>query len=326
VADFESPEDILKSVQVQRLLKGLPAIAGLVLLLSAALTSFYSIGPDEAGVVLRFGKYVRTTLPGLHVKIPFLVERAIPIKVKRIFKEEFGFRAEAQGTRQARSDFYRDESLMLTGDLNVLEVRWIVQFQIKDPVQFLFRVRDPRDTIRDISEAVMRRVTGDYAVDEVLTIKRAEIDVEAQGELQRILDSYGAGLQIVTVKLQDVTPPDRVQPAFNEVNEAKQEKERMINQAWEAYNKVIPKAKGEAEKTIREAEGYAVDVVNRAKGEAQRFLATWEAYRQAPEVTRKRLYLDAMAQVLAVSKQKYIIDPSQQALLPFLQLQKGGAE
>ena len=326
MADFESPEDILRSGQVQRLLKGLPAIAALVLLLAVALTSFYSIGPDEAGVVLRFGKYVRTTMPGLHVKMPLFVERAIPIKVKRIFKEEFGFRAEAQGMRQARSDFHRDESLMLTGDLNVLEVRWIVQFQIKDPVQFLFRVRDPRDTIRDVSEAVMRRVTGDYSVDEVLTVKRAEIDVEAQQELQRILDSYGAGLQIVTVKLQDVTPPDRVQPAFNEVNEAKQEKERTINQAWEAYNKVIPRAKGEAEKTIREAEGYAVDVVNRAKGEAQRFLATWEAYRQAPEVTRKRLYLDAMAAVLATSKQKYIIDPSQQALLPLLQFQKGGAE
>ena len=326
MADFESPEDILKSVQVQRWLKGLPAIIVLVLLLAAALTSFYSIGPDEAGVILRFGKYVRTTTPGLHMKIPLLVERAIHIKVKRIFKEEFGFRAEAQGARQTRSDFYRDESLMLTGDLNVLEIRWIVQFQIKDPVQFLFRVRDQRETLRDISEAVMRRVTGDYSVDEVLTIKRAEIDVQAQEELQRILDSYGAGVQIVTVKLQDVTPPERVQPAFNEVNEAKQEKERTINQAWEAYNKVIPRAKGEAEKTIREAEGYAVDVVNRAKGEAQRFLATWEAYRQAPEVTRKRLYLDAMAQVLATSKQKYIIDPSQQALLPFLQLQKGGAE
>ncbi|HAM39957.1 MAG TPA: FtsH protease activity modulator HflK, partial [Candidatus Omnitrophica bacterium] len=132
-------------------------------------------------------------------------------------------------------------------------------------MQFLFRVRDQRETLRDISEAVMRRVTGDYSVDEVLTIKRAEIDVQAQEELQRILDSYGAGVQIVTVKLQDVTPPERVQPAFNEVNEAKQEKERTINQAWEAYNKVIPRAKGEAEKTIREAEGYAVDVVNRAK-------------------------------------------------------------
>lgn len=326
MADIQYPEDILKSGQVQRWLKGLPAIGALVLLLAAALTSFYMIGPDEAGVILRFGKYVRTTTPGLHMKMPLLVERAIPIKVKRIFKEEFGFRAEAQGARQARSDFHRDESLMLTGDLNVLEVRWIVQFQIKDPVQFLFRVRDQRETLRDISEAVMRRVTGDYAVDEVLTIKRAEIDMQAQEELQRILNSYGAGVQIVTVKLQDVTPPDRVQPAFNEVNEAKQEKERTINQAWEAYNKVIPRAKGEAEKTIREAEGYAVDVVNRAKGEAQRFLATWEAYRQAPEVTRKRLYLDAMAQVLASSKQKYIIDPSQQALLPFLQLQKGGAE
>lgn len=320
------PDDFLRNSQAQRILKGFPVIAAVFLLAVAAMTSFYSIGPDEAGVVLRFGKYVRTTPPGLHMKFPFLVERAIPVKVKRIFKEEFGFRTGGEGRRQGRSDHYADESLMLTGDLNVLEIRWIVQFQIKDPVHFLFRVRDPLDTIRDISEAVMRRVAGDYSVDEVLTVKRAEIDVKAQEELQRILDSYGAGLQIVTVKLQDVTPADPVQPAFNDVNAAKQEKERMINQAWEAYNKVIPRAKGEAEKTIREAEGYAVDVVNRSQGEAHRFLATWEAYRQSPEVTRKRLYLDAMAEVLAASKQKYIIDPSQQGLLPLLRLQKGGEE
>ena len=325
MADIPGPEDILRSGQAQRLLKGLPAIAALIALLLAALTSFYSIGPDEAGVVLRFGKYVRTTMPGLHLKMPLLVERAIPIKVKRIFKEEFGFRSDT-GMARRRGGFAEEEAQMLTGDLNILEIRWIVQFQIKDPVRFLFRVRDQQDTIRDLSEAVMRRVVGDYSVDEVLTTKRAEIDVAAQQELQRILDSYDAGLQIVTLKLQDVTPPGRVQPAFNEVNEAKQEKERTINQAWEAYNKVIPKAKGEAEKTIREAEGYAVNVVNRAKGEAQRFLATWEAYRLAPEVTRKRLYLDAMAEVLATSKQKYIIDPSQQALLPLLQLQTGGRE
>jgi membrane protease subunit HflK len=325
VAGIQYPEDItdFRRAQLQRWFGGLPAIAAALLLLAAVLTSFYSVRADEAAVVLRFGRYVRTTSPGLHMKLPLFIERAIPVKVKRIFKEEFGFRSDVP---RAHSKHLQDESLMLTGDLNVLEVRWIAQFQIKDPVQFLFRVRDQRETIRDISEAVMRRVAGDYSVDEVLTVKRAEIDVRAQEELQQILDSYGAGLQIVTVKLQDVTPPDPVQPAFNEVNAAKQEKERMINQAWEAYNKIIPKARGEAEKTIREAEGYAVDVVNRAKGEAQRFLATWEAYRQAPEVTRKRLYLDAMAQVMAASKQKYIIDPSQQALLPFLRLQPGASE
>ncbi|MBI3088601.1 MAG: FtsH protease activity modulator HflK [Candidatus Omnitrophica bacterium] len=325
MADFQYPEDILKyrQAQVRRLLKGLPGIAALGALLLAALTCFYSVGTDEAGVVLRFGKYVRTTMPGLHVKMPFLIERAIPIKVKRIFKEEFGFRSDA-GMARRGGGFTGEEALMLTGDLNVLEIRWIVQFQIKDPVRFLFRVRDQQDTIRDLSEAVMRRVVGDYSVDEVLTTKRAEIDVEAQHELQRILDSYDAGLQIVTLKLQDVTPPDRVQPAFNEVNEAKQEKERTINQAWETYNRAIPKAKGEAERTIREAEGYAVDVVNRAKGEAHRFLATWEAYRLAPAVTKKRLYLETLSDVLAQAKQKYIIDPSQQALLPLLHLQPKG--
>lgn len=325
MADFQYPEDILKyrQAQVRRLLKGLPGIAALGALLLAALTCFYSVGTDEAGVVLRFGKYVRTTMPGLHVKMPFLIERAIPIKVKRIFKEEFGFRSDA-GMARRGGGFAGEEALMLTGDLNVLEIRWIVQFQINDPVRFLFRVRDQQDTIRDLSEAVMRRVVGDYSVDEVLTTKRAEIDVEAQQELQRILDSYDAGLQIVTLKLQDVTPPDRVQPAFNEVNEAKQEKERTINQAWETYNRAIPKAKGEAERTIREAEGYAVDVVNRAKGEAHRFLATWEAYRLAPAVTKKRLYLETLSDVLAQAKQKYIIDPSQQALLPLLHLQPKG--
>ncbi|MCK4437145.1 FtsH protease activity modulator HflK [bacterium] len=303
------------------------AILALLLLIGLKGT-IYSIGPDEVGVVQRFGKYLHTTSPGLHAKLPFGIEKVTPLKVTKVFTEEFGLRTLRAGVRteySARS--YLDESLMLTGDLNILDVRWIVQFKVKDAFKLLFETRDPQDNVRDISEVVMRRLVGDYRVDEVLTIEREEIGDLAQMEIQKILDSYGTGIQIVTVKLQDVNPPDEVKPAFNEVNEAKQEKERMINQAWEAYNKVIPRAKGEAEKTIREAEGYQLDKVNRAKGEAERFLATWGEYKKAPRITQKRLYLETMVEVLPRAKEKYIIDPEQSSILPLLNIgQRGGSK
>lgn len=288
----------------------------------------YSIGPDEVGVIQRFGKYIGLSSPGLHAKIPFGIDKATPIKVEKIFKEEFGVRTLKPGVRTEYSPRqYLEESSMLTGDLNILDVRWIVQFKVKEPVKLLFAVRDPQDNIRDVSEVVMRRLVGDYTVDEALTIKREEIDHLAQQEMQKILDDYQTGVQIVTVKLLDVNPPEKVKPAFNEVNEAKQEREKMINQAWEAYNKVIPKAKGEAEKTIREAEGYALDKINRAKGEAERFLATLAEYKKAPQITQKRLYLETLMDVLPRAKEKYIIDPKQSSILPLLNLgEKGGTK
>ena len=286
----------------------------------------YSIGPDEVGVIQRFGKYIRLSSPGLHTKIPFGIEKVTPIKVEKIFKEEFGTGKEglySGGTSRGN----KDETLMLTGDLNILDVRWIVQYKVKDPIKFLFVVRNPQNVIRDVSEVVMRRLVGDYSVDEVLTIKREEIDHLAQVETQKILDDYQTGVQVVTIKLLDVNPPDTVKPAFNEVNEAKQEKEKMINQAWEAYNKVIPKARGEAERTIREAEGYSLDKINRAKGEAERFLATLAEYKKAPEITQKRLYLETLNEVLPKVKDKYIIDPRQSSILPLLDIgRKGGKE
>ncbi len=287
----------------------------------------YSIGPDEVGVIQRFGKFSGLSSPGLHVKIPFGVDRVTPIKVEKVFKDEYGFRTGASGlgSRYAARN-YDEESLMLTGDLNILDVRWIVQFKIKDPVKLLFSTRHPQDNIHDISEVVMRRFVGDYSVDEVLTTKREEIDDLAQQEIQRILDIYNVGVQIVTVKLLDVNPPEKVKPAFNEVNEAKQEKEKMINQAWEAYNKVIPKAKGTAEKTIRESEGYATDKINRAKGESARFLATLEEYKKAPDITKKRLYLETLMQVLPNAKEKYIIDAQQRSILPLLDINKKGGQ
>ncbi|MFC1804691.1 FtsH protease activity modulator HflK [Candidatus Omnitrophota bacterium] len=261
----------------------------------------------------------------MHVKLPFGIDKMTPIKVKKIFKEEFGFRTLRPGVvSQYSSAKYLDESVMLTGDLNILDVRWIIQFRVKDPVKLLFATRKPADNIRDISEVVMRRYVGDYSVDEGLTTKREEVGDLAQQEIQKILDSYNVGIQIVTVKLLDVNPPEKVKPAFNEVNEAKQEKEELINQAWEAYNKVIPRARGEAEKTIRESEGYALDKVNRAKGEANRFLAALKEYKKAPEVTRKRLYLETLMAVLPKTQAKYIIDSEQKSILPLLDIQKGG--
>jgi membrane protease subunit HflK len=324
--DFRTPEELLGKGKRQfgDFNKFIPiAVVGLILALITLRTLIYSIGPDEVGVVQRFGRFVRLASPGLHARLPFGIEKVRPVKVKRIFKEEFGLRTLRPGikTQYAPRPHY-EESLMLTGDLNILDVRWVVQFKVKDPVKLLFKTRDPGDNVRDISEVVMRRLVGDYRVDEVLTTKREEIGYLAQVEMQKILDEYQTGIQVVTVKLLDVNPPDEVKPAFNEVNEAKQERERMINQAWEAYNKAVPRARGEAERRIRQAEGYGLDKINRAKGDAERFLTVLAEYRKAPQITRKRLYLETMMEILPQAKQKYIIDPQQSSILPLLDLNK----
>ena len=332
--DFRSPDDLFKqeAEKVKQMgkdyAKYIPIVVLVLLILFALQSTIYSIGPDEVGVVQRFGKFVRTTDPGLHVKLPFGIEKVTPIKVKKIFKQEFGFRTARPGVRSVyAARQYPEESLMLTGDLNILDVRWIVQYRVSDPVKLLFKTRDPIGNVRAMSEVVMRRLCGDYTVDEVLTTKREEVAHQAQMGLQKLLDKYQTGIDVVTVKLLDVNPPDVVKPAFNEVNEAKQERERMINEAWEAYNKAIPRAKGEAHRTVRQAEGYNLDKVNRAKGEAERFLVTWQEYKEAPEITKQRLYLETMDKVLPKSNKKFIMDPSQTSVLPLLKLDtKGGAE
>jgi modulator of FtsH protease HflK len=282
----------------------------------------YTIQPDEMGVVLRFGKFVGTTDPGLNFKIP-LIERAIPVKVEKVYTEEFGFRTQKAGVRSTYNQrSYDTESLMLAGDLNILDVEWMVQFKINDPYKVLFNIRDVNKSIRDISEAVMRSMVGDYSFNEVLTTKRMEINIRMQEEMQRILNEYEAGIQIITVKFQDVNPPDPVKPAFNEVNQAEQEKEKLINQAWEMYNQKIPQAKGEALKMIKEAEGYALEKINRAEGDAERFTLLQQEYARAKEVTQKRLYLEAMNGVLKRAGTKYIVDPKEKGILPLLQLSK----
>ncbi|MFH1798384.1 MAG: FtsH protease activity modulator HflK [Candidatus Omnitrophota bacterium] len=329
--DFRSPEDLFKN-ETEKVKqfgrdygKYLPIVFVLLMIIFGLQGAIYSVGPDEVGVIQRFGKFVRTTEPGLHAKIPFGLEKVTPIKVKKIFKEEFGFRTSSPGIRSVyAARQYNEESLMLTGDLNILDVRWIVQFKVKDPVSLLFKTRDPVNNVRAMSEVVMRRLCGDYTVDEVLTTKRQEVALRAESGLQELLDKYETGIAVVTVKLLDVNPPDEVKPAFNEVNEAKQERERMINEAWEAYNKAIPRAKGEAIRTISQAEGYGLDKVNRAKGEAERFFATWQEYKKAPTITKTRMYLETMSEVLPKAEKKYVIDPKQPSILPLLKLGQGG--
>jgi len=298
-------------------------VAGVVILVAlyVLFSTFYSVKADEVGVILRFGKYVRTTQPGLHLKLPFGIENLNRVRIKHIFTEEFGYRTLRPGVRTeyARGEFL-GESLMLTGDLNTAVVEWIVQYRVKNPVDYLFKVRNIENTIRNASEFAMREIVGDRSVTEVLTIGRIEVGTEVEKTMQQVLDSYQSGIHIVTVKLQDVNPPDPVKPSFNEVNEAKQEREKLINEAWQEYNKAIPQATGEAERTIRAAEGYSLNRVNRANGDAQKFISIWQEYNRAKDVTRRRLYLEMMMDVLPKIEKKYIIDSSQRGMLPFLDL------
>jgi len=300
---------------------GLAVLAVLVLL-----TGFYTVDPEEIGIVVRFGQVVRSSEPGLHFRIPLGVERVIKVPVQRQLKEEFGFRTVGQ---EVRSDFttagLSEESDMLTGDLNAAVVEWVVQYRIVDPYKYLFRVRGVRETFRAMSEAVMRQVVGDRTVNEILTVGRAEAASLVEQELQALCDQYETGIKVDQVVLQDVNPPDPVKPSFNEVNQAQQEREKLINQAQSEYNQVIPRARGEAEQAVQEAEGYALDRVNRAQGDAARFKAYFDAYRQAPEVTRRRIYLETMGVVLPQVQRKVVVDDAIRGVLPLLNLDGRGA-
>jgi modulator of FtsH protease HflK len=286
-------------------------------------TSYYQIEPDQVGVVQRFGKHVRTTDPGPHLKWPFGVETVTKVPVQRTLKIEFGFRTSRPGIRsefEAPTAEQKAESSMLTGDLNVAVVDWVVQYKITDPVLFLFHVRDVNGTLRDMAKATMRQVVGDRSVDEVLTIGREQIAREAREQLQALCKRYRIGIDIQLIALQDINPPDPVKPAFNEVNQAIQEKERAINDAWAEYNKAVPRAKGEADQAVRAAEGYALERVNNAEGDAKRFASVQAEYAKAPGVTRKRLYLETMATLLPKLGRKLIVDEKARGILPLLQL------
>jgi membrane protease subunit HflK len=301
-----------------------PIIGGLILIVLGT-TSFYTVQPDEEAVVIRLGKYINTEPPGLHFKIPFGVDRVIKVKTKKVHQAEFGFRSRNTSTRVTTysKGSYDNESLMLTGDLNVADVEWVVQYQIADPFKYLFQTSEPQRNIRDVSEAIMRRVVGDRLVTDVLTTGRAQIASDARGLMQEVLDKYDMGIRIVTVKLQDVNPPRVVQPSFNQVNSAKQEQEKIINTAEKEYNKIIPEARGKAEKQISQAQGYATELVNRAKGDAAKFGEIYKEYRRAPSITRKRIYLETMEEVFNRFEQVTIVDPKVKGLLPVFNQGKG---
>ena len=306
----------------------LGSIASLILILTALIlgySAFFIVEPEEVGVVLTFGKFSRQVEPGLQFKLPYPIQRVIKVPVQRQLKEEFGFRTEQAGTRTTYSEAsFEDESMMLTGDLNVAEVQWITQYRVHDSYKFLFKVERVTDTFRDINEAVMRDVVGDRSVTEVLTVGRQEIASEVEAKLQALCDQYDTGIKIEQIVLQDVTPPDAVKPSFNEVNEAQQERERLINEARAEFNKVVPRAAGEAQRVIQEAEGYATDRVNRAEGDAALFRELLAAYRRSPEVTRRRIYLETMQQLMPQVKRKIVLDDDLKGLVPLFSL--GGAE
>lgn len=300
------------------------AVGGLILILllaSVVWNLWFTVAPEEVGVILRFGRYVREVPPGLNFKLPNPVERVIKVPVQRQLKEEFGFRTERAGVRSNYAPgSFEDESVMLTGDLNVADVQWIAQFRVRDPYKFLFKVRDLGITFRDMNEAVMRQVIGDRSVDEVLTVGRQEIADKAKVRLQEFCDQYDTGITVDQIVLQDVNPPNAVKPSFNEVNQAQQEREKLINEARAEYNRVIPRAHGEAQQTIQQAEGYGTDRINRAKGDAKLFEALLAAYKRSPDVTRRRIYLETMEAVYPKVKRKVVLDEKVKGILPLLSL------
>ncbi len=307
---------------------------GVLLVGIAVLTSFFKVDPREHAIVLRLGKYTGTTITdqGLHFKLPFGIDKVYHVEVTKVQKEEFGFatlNVRPQRPTRYASQNDVDASLIVTGDLNVADVEWSTQYLISDAYKFLFKVRDPIRTFRAMNEAVMREIVGDRTIDEVLTSGREEVEQQAEEKLRALVEQYQLGIKLDKVILQNVNPPKEVNASWNDVNQAQQERAQKINTAQAEYNRVVPRAHGEALSTIEVANGYAVERVNNAEGDADLFKKVFAAYKQAPEVTRKRIYLETMEKILAVSTnavgpKKIIMDEEAKGLLPLLNLNPEG--
>jgi membrane protease subunit HflK len=322
-------EELLRQAQ-ERVRRMIPAggppgmrmilIVGLLLVALAIWSGVYTVPSDSVAVVQRFGKYLKEVPPGLNFKVPLGVDVATIVPVKRQLKQEFGFATPgATDPYQSPQDGAR-ETQMVTGDLNAALVEWVVQYRISDPMKFLFDVREPSATLRAVSESVMREVVGDRTVDEVITIGRQEIEAEALIKMQELSTKYEMGISIDQVQLKNINPPQPVQESFNEVNQAQQEKEKLINEARRDYNKVIPLAQGEKDQRIREADGYRLKRINEAEGDVARFSALLAEYHKAPEVTRRRIYIETLQEVLPGLRSKIILDEQTRSILPFLNL------
>jgi membrane protease subunit HflK len=319
-------QDRLKQVMPSGGPRGIIVLAVVALIGLGAWTSYYTVPSDSVAVVQRFGKYLKEVPPGLHFKLPLGIDTATIVPVKRQLKQEFGFATPGATDPYQTSREGKRETQMVTGDLNAALVEWVVQYRISDPVKFLFDVREPSKTLRDVSESVMREVVGDRTVDEVITIGRQEIEIEALTKMQALSTKYAMGLSIDQVQLKNINPPEPVQESFNEVNQAQQEKEKLINEARRDYNKVIPLAEGEKDQRIREADGYRLKRINEAEGDAARFSALFAEYSKAPEVTRRRIYIETLQDILPAIRSKIIVDEKTRSILPLLNLdsEKGG--
>jgi membrane protease subunit HflK len=306
--------------------RGSVLLAFLALAVLGAWTAYYTVPSDSVAVVQRFGKYLKDVPPGLHFKLPLGMDTATIVPVKRQLKQEFGFTTPGATDPYQSPHDGRRETEMVTGDLNAALVEWVVQYRISEPTKFLFEVREPSATLRYVSESVMREVVGDRTVDEVITIGRQEIESEALTKMQALSTKYAMGISIDQVQLKNINPPKPVQDSFNEVNQAQQEKEKLINEARRDYNKVIPLAEGEKDQRIREADGYRLKRINEAQGDAARFSALLAEYVKAPEVTRRRIYIETLQDVLPGIRSKIIVDEQTRGILPLLNLdaQSGG--
>ena len=312
----------IPSFDFNKIGKFLPFVI-IVLLLAS---SFYTVDAYENGVILRLGKYSHTTSPGLHFKIP-LIDQVELVKVDKQFKREFGFRTLKAGvqTQYSKRNYYH-ESWMLTGDLNIADVRWIIQYKIKNAADYLFNVRDVENTIRDVSEAALRLMIGDRSFTEVIQTDRVIIADQAREYMQMILDEYKSGIAVKMVQLQSVLPPQPVADSYNEVVRAEQEEEKLENEAKQAFNKEIFRAEGEAKKMINEANGYSVERINRAKGEAALFESVLSEYKKAPQITKDRYYIEKMNEIYSRTNNKVIVDTELENFLPMLNLKNKGAK
>ena len=302
------------------------SLVAIVLLIALAWTSYYTVQAESEGVVLRFGRFLKTVEPGLHFKLPFGIDQVEVLPTRRQLKLEFGFFTPGYTNYDQPAREGADEKSMVTGDLNAALVEWVVQYRIDDPKQYLFDVRNPGQTLRDLSEAAMREVIGDRTVDEVITIGRQDIEIATLGRMQELAKRYALGIRVDQVQLKNVNPPAEVQASFNEVNKAQQDRENAINIANGDYNQAVPRARGEADQAIRGAEGYRFKRVNEAEGDVASFNAILSQYVKAPEITRTRLYLETMGDVLPASGDKIIIDDTMRNLLPILPLTKNPLE
>lgn len=323
--DWGSNTPQIDPAQVKKIVLGILILGALVGLL---LTVGYTVAPEEEGVVLRFGKYHTTVQPGFHLKAPFGIDKVHRVATRTVHKEEFGFRTTKAGKQtQYSGKRFPEEALILTGDLNVADVGWVVQYRISDPKQYLFKNEEPEKTLRDMSESIMRSVVGDRTVDEVLTVGRSDIESRVKVQLQEKMNQYQTGIAVIALQLQNVNPPESVQGAFNDVNKALQDKEKLVNEARREFNKQIPTAEGFARQRIQKAEGYRSQRINTALGDVVKFTKVYEEYLKAPDVTRRRMYLETMNEVLPKMDQIILVDPRDKGLLPFIDVgQKGAAQ